>query len=302
MNVWDAEYAVSIYEAKRCIEQQFPKLSPVIVDELGKGFDNTVYVVNNSYVFRFPRRKIAVSLLQTENTLLPALAPLLPISISYPLFFGKPTSQYPWPFTGYHYIQGHLVSTLSREERILSASLLGEFLRILHDFPVQQARHLGVSEDQLARLDVGKRKPKLLEHLQKANALLPSARFVALEQWVKHVQPVTIRQEKTLCHGDLHIRNVVLDDTKKIAGIIDWGDVHIGHPAVDLSFVYSYFPSEGRQQFFTTYGEIDHNTATLAKFKGLYTTIMLLLYAIDQRDEALVESSLSSIDLLYESL
>lgn len=85
-NAWDAEQIVSAPFAKTLIETQFPELAPAAISLLGYGFDNTVYQVNDRFVFRFPRRELAVGLLKTENQLLPSLASQLPLSIAEPIF------------------------------------------------------------------------------------------------------------------------------------------------------------------------------------------------------------------------
>lgn len=85
-NAWDAEQIVSVPLANTLIETQFPELAPAAISLLGYGFDNTVYQVNGRFVFRFPRRELAVGLLKTENQLLPSLASQLPLSIAEPLF------------------------------------------------------------------------------------------------------------------------------------------------------------------------------------------------------------------------
>ena len=51
---------------------------------MGAGWDNTAYLVNGEWVFRFPRRTIAVPLLEAEGRVLPKLAPRLPLSDSAP--------------------------------------------------------------------------------------------------------------------------------------------------------------------------------------------------------------------------
>ena len=68
---WSAEHDVSASLARELIETQFPKLTPVGVEPLGVGWDNTAYRVNDKFVFRFPRRQIAVELIRTEARVLP---------------------------------------------------------------------------------------------------------------------------------------------------------------------------------------------------------------------------------------
>ncbi|MDQ0856948.1 hypothetical protein [Bacillus sp. V2I10] len=88
-NPWSPEQTVSESLAEKLITKDFPELHSVHAKLLGKGFDNTVFKVNGCYVFRFPRRQIAVDLLQTEERLLPML-PDMGIAIPVPIFSGSP--------------------------------------------------------------------------------------------------------------------------------------------------------------------------------------------------------------------
>src|SRR6476620_9919614 len=103
---WTAEIEVDAGPAKQLIDDQFPTLSPASVDLLGAGWDITVFRVHDQFVFRFPRRGVAVPLIQTEVRCLPVLADRLPVAIPIPVVAGRPSSLYPWPFAGYARIAG----------------------------------------------------------------------------------------------------------------------------------------------------------------------------------------------------
>ena len=85
-HILPSDLVINLKRAKKLVEDQFG-LSINKASLLGEGFDNTVYSFNNSYVFRFPRRKIAIKLIELELKLLPALASLLPIPIPRPEFY-----------------------------------------------------------------------------------------------------------------------------------------------------------------------------------------------------------------------
>jgi aminoglycoside phosphotransferase (APT) family kinase protein len=95
----------------------------------------------------------------------------------------------------------------------------------------------------------------------------------------------------------MHFRNLIIGSKGEISGVIDWGDSHIGHPAVDLSIVYSFFPVEGRRQFFNIYGSVDFETQELARFKAVYTSLLLLLYGADLNDTELVKGAQEALNL-----
>lgn len=298
-NVWDPEVTVSPILAVKLIENQFPMLAPVNLSELGKGFDNTVYTVNEHYVFRFPRRSIAAPLLLTENAILPALAKTLPIAIPVPCFFGSPVrGHYPWNFTGFRLVHGLPPGKLSTADRMKSAPLLARFLRVLHAFPLEKARELHVPNDELGRLNLTIRKPRLLSSLQKIKNLALYPQVDKLLSFIDQPRSIAIPKKEVLVHGDLHLRNMTVNADQVVNGIIDWGDVHIGHPAIDLSIAYSFLPPEGRTLFFKEYGGVDSPTKEMARFKAIFTASVLLLYSYDLQDEELKKAAVQSLDLL----
>jgi len=71
VRAWKPDWVVTPELAKSLVEMAFPTLKPVSVREFDVGWDNSVFLVNNSFVFRFPRRRIAVPLMETEVRLLP---------------------------------------------------------------------------------------------------------------------------------------------------------------------------------------------------------------------------------------
>lgn len=61
---------------------------------LSEGWDNTVWLVDGRWVFRFPRREGVIPGIEREMVLLPRLAPLpIPVPV-----FGRPAEGYRWPF------------------------------------------------------------------------------------------------------------------------------------------------------------------------------------------------------------
>ncbi|MGG1676291.1 phosphotransferase [Neobacillus sp. NRS-1170] len=296
-NPWTPEIELSSQEASKLIGTQFPQLNPIKICFLGLGFDNTVFKVNNQYIFRFPRRTIAVDLLKTENKLLPHLTNTLNLSIPDPIFFGSPSSTYPWPFTGYRAVKGETPGQLTEERRLLSVDLIAEFLRTLHQFPIDTAKNLHVPNDQLNRLSIPIRRKKLEENVNIAitDGLIKNPKVIG--NYLKRLKNVEVNQELALVHGDLHFKNLLVDNKGLITGIIDWGDVHIGHPAVDLSIVYSFFPPAGRKRFYEIYGRVDEITMFLARFKAIFTSVMLVRFAHDQNNQEALDAAGQALNL-----
>src|SRR4051794_30527398 len=165
--VWSAEFVVDDDLARSLIEAQFPTLAPASVVPTGVGWDNTAFLVNDAFVFRFPRRGIAAPLIEAEARLLPAVAPGLPLAVPRPGFIGRPTDVYPYPFAGPVLVPGRTAcAALGDGPRSALAAPLGAFLAALRAFPAADAALLGAGHDTIRRLDLGYRLPKAREALE----------------------------------------------------------------------------------------------------------------------------------------
>ncbi len=266
--------------AQRLILAQFPQLAPATATLLGEGWDNAAFLVNGAYVFRFPRREIAAQLIAHECGVLPLAAPQLPLAVPVPALRGQPSPQYPWRFAGYPQLPGVPLSEKrpSDEEYRRLAAPLGEFLRALHALDCAPLREAGLPSDTLGRLDRARMLPKMrarLETLQSAGFLDETRRMLAL---VERVAPGQGGMSRALVHGDLYARHILVDERFVPIAIIDWGDVHFGDPAVDLSIAFSILAPPMRERFFEAYGGVDEATIEAARFRAGYHATMVAHY------------------------
>ena len=267
--------------AGRLVSAQFPQLAPAEVALLGEGWDNAAFLVNDEYVFRFPRRAIAAELIETESRILPLIAPALPAPIPVPRFAGAPTSEYPWRFAGYRAISGTVLSAVRPhvDAYLPPARKLGAFLRTLHALECGPLRAAGLPDDTIGRLDHARMMPKVrarLSELEMAGLLAESESVAA---FLGEVAPAASRSEcRGTVHGDLYARHLVVNSAFDLRGVIDWGDVHFGDPALDLSIGFSLFAPDARAAFFDAYGPVDDRTLDLARYRAIYHSAMVAHY------------------------
>ncbi|CAM4060042.1 phosphotransferase [Saccharibacillus endophyticus] len=294
-NQWDAEWEVSEELAHQLISNQFPQLASKRIQKLGHGWDNTVYLVGTEYVFRFPRREVAIHSLTIEKNILPKLKDYCSIEYSLPLFFGEGKYGYPAPFLGYSYLSGEFPIGLTDEQRAVSATTLAVFLKNLHAFPVRIAEENGVRHDHRNLTDIALRKEKMHQFLSNISSHLSEEEYFALANYLKQLSIKKVKPKHTFLHGDLHFKNMLVDKNGKISGIIDWGDINIGHPACDLNVVYSFLPPNARPTFFDVYGEVDEETKLLARLMAIYIPILIMMQAIDLNDLRSIDEAKATI-------
>jgi aminoglycoside phosphotransferase (APT) family kinase protein len=288
---WTADAEISPERARGLIESQFPILAPAPIETLGVGWDNIAFQLNGRWVFRFPRRQVAASLIEREARILPLLAPHLPVPIPVPAFVGAPEDDYPYPFAGYEMIAGETACAVawSDRERADNAVPLARFLAALHTIPVDEATRAWVPGDEIGRTNLPKRAAVATERLR---AIPPP---VQKRLDINAIRDLMSRLAETpplsgpTCwvHGDFYARHALADADRRLCGVIDWGDIHLGDPALDLSIAFSFLPPAARGAFRTAYGAIDAAAWDRARFRALHYGVLLTDYGADIGDDAI---------------
>ncbi|HTA39092.1 MAG TPA: phosphotransferase [Candidatus Acidoferrales bacterium] len=294
--VWHPEIAVDQAGARALISAQFPQLDASRVEAIGFGFDNTAFLVGGAYVFRFPRRAVAVALMEREMAVLPIVAPLVPIAIPVPILAGRPDGTYPWPFAGYELLDGSTASSLNLSdadcERI--AAPLGAFLRRLHSGHVRQAVGDALPGDLFGRLDHARRLPLATERI----AELESAGILhdveaLLGYMAQH--PPAVCSDPCVVHGDMYARHLLLDDGKNVCGVIDWGDAHVGDPALDLAIALTMLPERALPVFLAAYGDVAAATWERATYRAIYHSVLVAHYGYTSGDAEMLRTGVDSL-------
>ena len=292
MAPWTADIDIDASLAARLIAKQFPRFATATVMPFGAGWDNAAFLIGGHVVFRFPRRRIAAGLIEREVAVLPHVASKLPLTISAPQFIGSKTAEYPWVFAGYERIAGSTACSivLSDESRVTLAEPLARFLRALHDVEPAELVARGLPPDEIGRLDHAKR---LRASRERVALLTASGDFEAddvFTMWLDTRPPAALEDAKRcLVHGDLYARHIVVSDRAVPTGIIDWGDVHLGDPALDIAIAHLMLPLSAHEAFRAAYGPIDDRTWNVARYRAIYHAILELEYGIRENDVGMRE-------------
>jgi aminoglycoside phosphotransferase (APT) family kinase protein len=285
---WAPERVVDEELARRLIRAQYPELEASTLELLGEGWDMTVWLVDGRWTFRFPRKEFALPGIRREIELLPGLAERLPLPIPVPTLVGEPSDEFDWPFYGAPFLPGRELADAALDDagRVELARPFGEFLRILHSLDVDA----DLPVDPVRRADMSFRVPKGRDFLE---------RVVAEGLW----QPPPLADEifetgaalpapkpSTVCHGDLHLRHLLVDRGRPSA-VIDWIDLSRNDPAVDVALYWSSLPPEGRSIFLEAYGALTDEQLLRARVLSLFLCSVLALYGHHEglprlRDEA----------------
>lgn len=280
---WSAEVTVDRDLAYRLIAGQFHALESAELRLLSEGWDNTVWLVDRRWVFLFPRREVVIPGIEREMALLPRLAPLVPLPIPTPVFFGRPADGYPWPFFGAALILGRETAeaACSDADRDGLARPLAAFLRALHDgdtaAAVDPAGELPC--DPMGRGDMELRVPRTAGRLAEVQRLGLWRAPGSVHDVLDAARGLGGPEPSALVHGDLHIRHLLVDDDCDAAGVIDWIDICRGDPAIDLPLFWVLLTAAGRAEFLDAYGTVTDAQLLRARVLALFLSATLAVYA-----------------------
>ena len=293
MPTWTAELVVD-EPLVRSLLAQFPGLDPQSLRQFAEGWDYSIWVVDECWAFRFPRREMAVAGTRREIAVLPELAPLLPIPVPDPVFVGEPAEGFPWPFFGSALLPGRELAEadLDNAARVEVGRALARFLRVLHDAEVDYE----LPSDANKRADMKTRVPKTRGQLADLEAAGIWRRPDSVDRLLDDAEQLPDSQVSAVVHGDLHFRQVLVDGNGRPTGVIDWVDICRSDPAIDLSMLWSYFPPEGLEPFLAEYGRISDEQLVRARVIALSLSAALAHYGHSEGFSAIEREALAGLE------
>lgn len=300
MREWSAEQVVDEQLARSLIAAQFPELLPATLRPLGEGWDSTVWLLGDEWVFRFPRRQIVIPGLLREMAVLGQLASRLPLPVPVAAHRGVPSAAFRWPWAGSRFLPGRELADAapSDRQRIEHGLALGRFLRALHDVDAAAVRAGGelLPVDPVRRADMPHRVAGVAKRtaaLERLGLWRPPSGLAALLDEARELPPPA---SLAICHGDLHLRHLLVGDDGALAAVIDWIDVCCADPAIDLPLYWGYLPPAGRDAFHREYGPVADHQLLRARVLAIFLWATLAEYGHDVGMASLMREALSGLD------
>ncbi|QBR94561.1 aminoglycoside phosphotransferase [Nocardioides euryhalodurans] len=202
-----------------------------------QGWDSHAEVVEGRWLDRTPRRPEVRTWLEVEARLMPRLAPRLPLAVPVPVLLDTQP-----PRARHLLVPGDPV-----DRDLLDATdgrVVGEFLRSLHDTPASVWAGTGIGADT-------DRLPMLETMDQQVVPLLPADLRDAGKALLTRCRAAS--HHRVLRHGDLGPEHLLTTDGR-VTGVIDWTDVALGDPALDLAWLVHRTPGPFADALVTAYG------------------------------------------------
>ncbi|KZL25806.1 aminoglycoside phosphotransferase family protein [Pseudovibrio sp. Ad37] len=296
----DGRLMIAPEVVRKMLDEQFPEWRDLSVRRVEQdGWDNNTFRLGNELKARLPSAAGYVPQVEKEFNWLPKLAKHLPVTVPEPVALGKPTADYPYPWSVYRWIEGETASAESIRDMNEFARDLAAFLHALWaadttgapeagDHNCYRGGDLSVYDEETRFCLSG------VTDLIDADAALMIWEQALRSKWEKPAVWV---------QGDLSNGNILTRDGR-LSAVIDFGLCTVGDPACDLVITWKFFSGVNRE-IFKTAVNIDQNTWDRAIGWALWKAVRTLYYARkdniaeEQREaKAVIEVILSDAKLV----
>jgi aminoglycoside phosphotransferase (APT) family kinase protein len=265
----------------RLVANQFPQWAELPVRPVdADGWDNATFRLGEHMSVRLPSSQAYVEQVDKEHRWLPILASQLPLPIPEPLAKGKPSSDFPRPWSVYRWIGGQTAAAGQIADLSEFAADLADFLAALykvdpsggplpgpHNFfrGGPPAYYDAETRAALAELD-GHIDTDLAAEVWEA---------ALASHWAG--PPVWF-------HGDAQPGNLLLDSSGRLSAVIDFGTSGIGDPACDTTIAWT-FLSGPSSRVFKDRLPVDSATWTRGRGWAIWKAMKVLVGALEHDPE-----------------
>jgi aminoglycoside 2''-phosphotransferase len=264
------------------------------VTPIAEGFSSHVFRTGNGTIVRVARTMDAARKHDLMLSVLPRLAPQLPIAIPVPVSILPPSAHLPFGALTYPALPGTAATSADTSPAI--AGQLASFLATLH--------HIDVSSlgDVPRQINDDGRWQELRARIQPTcRRVFSPAENQRLSMWWDRFfrAPERHRFVPSLAHGDLWYENLLLDDTgSRVTAILDWESLNIGDPAQDLArlrYAGSAFAEDVHNRYVALCDRADPLLAIRTQWFWEAGEFHGLRWSIDQHDAAELDDAVAKI-------
>lgn len=233
---WEADTDLSLDAVSRALAAVDARFRDSSIVALLGGWDFHTFLVDDDWIFRFPKRDSVTEALRAEWRVLDAVRPLgLRYDVPNHVFRVEPSASFHRPFCGYPLCPG----TPLIEAPVVALSDLDEFLDFIDrigsiqvEAPREDRSITPWIEESLERLaDLhGALEPAVVEGARGLLTVRPAASDVTV-----------------FLHNDLGPEHILVDEGR-VTSVIDWADGAYGDPAADVAgavLAFGYWPVRG---------------------------------------------------------
>jgi aminoglycoside phosphotransferase (APT) family kinase protein len=263
-------HSVALIRGLLCEQQpQWAELSLVPLPP--RGTDNALYRLGEELVVRLPRVDWADEDVDLDARWLPVLAPHLPLAVPEPVAVGHPTTAWPHPWAVLRWLPGEDAWRAAVDDPVAAAHALAAFVQAL-----QRVDPAGGRRPLTTPGASGRGGPLALRDAATRAALADLGDRVdvraATSEWERSLAAAPYDGPGVWLHGDLTPGNLLVRDGR-LVGVLDFGALRVGDPAVDLLPAWNWLRGEARDAYRCALGVDD---ATWQRGRGWALSVALV--------------------------
>ncbi len=223
----------------KIINSGFPTFRIATIKTLGSGHDSEAYLINNEFVFKFPKHEKASNNLYKETKVLLEIENKLRIPTPKIEFIGKPNEIFDMYFIGYRKIAGDILTptlfhSLSKQTQEQIAIDIARFLKALHSMKLLH---------HAKELEQDKKEKYIQDYNILKKLIFPVLNEDEKEKIKRMYKEIAsnhtfFHYHKCLIHNDFSADHILFDkNIGRVCGVIDFGDVAISDPDNDFMYL-----------------------------------------------------------------
>ncbi len=271
------------------IRRRYPAFSVITARLNDQGQFNDGLILNEAFIFRFPKLPSALEQLHLEYEILLGIQDHVSLPVPDPICSNLDTKVLGEAFIGYRLIPGeplyreNLAQIRNKDTLQDMARTIADFLRELHAIPVEEA-----FSGRLQQRDTRKEWANLFRRFEKK--LLPTMQPSEQEPVRKNFRRFLDNERNfdyapVLRHGDFGTVNLLYEpESGRITGVIDFGNAGLGDPALDFATLMAPFGyGMSFLQRVAYHYPVDEATLARARFYNSTFALQEALYKIERR-------------------
>jgi aminoglycoside 2''-phosphotransferase len=268
------------------IHKYFPEFPVASIHKTGEGDNSIAFLVNEKYIFRFPKNKEAARQLQKETIILPIIQSQITFEI--PQFEMIAPS---FHFAAHKMIAGEPLTasifySLNTAQQKKIQQSLSEFLFQLHHAIIPAGKNYEIETMDLKEEyddNFIEAKKYIYPHLSEKERNIISALFTEYLREPDHFNYTAV-----LIHNDFSKDHILINEsTGEMSGIIDFGDMAFGDADYDLMYLWDEFGENFVSKLIASSSNvIEEKLRNKLIFFSLANKIQVLLECLKNNEDA----------------
>ena len=228
---------IELEDAISVIRESYTEASLGDFDVVGNGFGCFVLLSDDGMIFRIAKNIETAKQYVMECKVLPRLMKYIPLNIPNPIWYRFNATSAPYGIMAYKRLKGNPIELdkMNQSNRKSIANEVANYINSIHQVPYEKLEVAYIPNIRNDKKTLEALRESTFEFLKKELTVEENRK---VEDWWEEIlaDDKFFQYKPSLCHGDLWYENILVDDTyTHVIGVVDFSNMRIGDPAVDLA-------------------------------------------------------------------